>query len=525
MRVRIVITTLIAIVWLGSVYTLHRRESDRSFLEDKGRVDVIDGMFILREDYLGIFLNDQRIGYSDFLLREADETTSSAADAKVYLFEGESVMRIDAMGIPFQIKTSNKGSVDQNLALRDFRFSFEASGQRIESVGFVEENVLKVTTLSEGAEHVNEYPLDGPIYSPDIVHLVVARDGVEPDKEIRIPIYDPLTTSIGDVDVKVEGRETIEWSGEEVEAYRITLSYKGFQEEAWIDENGDVYRERSSIIGISFVCQRETKEQRKNLEIVTGEAPDLIAASRIPVDYTISDPAQVTEMTVAVSGCEPADVILDESLQVIGETQADEGFTVTVRKPDYDSLLKRYDTSNLSYSGADDLQTYLAAEPLVQSRDDRIREKALELTAGVGTRWEAVENIAGWLHKTIRKEMRVTIPSAVEVLQTLRGDCNEHSQLFAALTRSLGIPTKICAGVAYQDGAFYYHAWNEVLIGDEDSVWLPVDSTWGETHVDATHFKLKEGSLDKQVELIKLIGTMKLRILDASYEGKPGGDR
>ncbi len=513
MRIRTVITGIIAVVWLGAVWGLHKRAADQSFLEEGARVDVVSEEFVLREDYLGVYLNDHKIGYSSFILKEAGQSTQSAARGRVYLFSSESRLRVDAMGIPFDVRMRSYGSVNDDLELRDFSFAFESSGQTIQSIGTVEDHTLRVTTKSEGSGDVHEYPLDGPIFAPDTIHLVVARCGLKVGEEYSFTVYDPLTTSLGEINVRVEGKETIDWEDGQEEAYHLILSFKGFQEDAWVDEAGDVYRERSSFGGISFVCKRETRENA--MARLEGEtAPlDLISASRIPSDVDILHPENVVKMRVRVSGCEPSDLLLDGTIQKLGETYPDGEFEVIVERPAYDTILEQKDTETISYTGAEEMAERLDPEPLVQSNNERIREQADEIVRGAQSRWDAVVRIAEWLHTNIAKEIRVTIPSALEVLNSMRGDCNEHSTLFAGLARSLGIPTKICAGVVYQDNAFYYHAWNEVLIGDEDPVWLPIDSTLGRTRMDATHLKLNEGSLDKQVELAKLIGSMDLQIL------------
>ncbi|HOE12734.1 MAG TPA: transglutaminase-like domain-containing protein [bacterium] len=515
MRIRMLVTAVIAVVWIGSVYTLQRRHTDRSFLEQGGRVDVTNGTFVLREDFLGIYLNETKIGHSEFRLTEAGESTAKSAGGKVYLFQSQSTMRIDALGIPFNLKTVSEGAVDQNLALHDFSFHFAASGQSISCVGKVEGNVLMVTTKSEGASHSKEYPLQGPIFSPDIVHLVVAREGIEVGKQMTVPIYDPLTTSLDQVDVLVKEQTEMEWEGENHTVYHIRLSYKGFQEDAWIDAGGVVFREQSSVAGIGFLCKRETEEQAREIPVASGTGPDLISASRIPVDYVIEDPRNMEEMRIAVTGCTPADLFPDLERQILESDRDAEELVVIVRKPDYDALIGRFDSPEIAYSGSKDYRECLEPDPFVQSNDSRIVQKAKEITMNAGSRWNAVKQLTTWLHESLRKEIRVTIPSAVEVLESGKGDCNEHSTLFAALARSLGIPTKICAGIVYQDGAFYYHAWNEVLLGNDNPVWLPIDSTFGQTEVDATHIKLNEGALDKQVELIKLIGKMQVKILEA----------
>ena len=84
-----------------------------------------------------------------------------------------------------------------------------------------------------------------------------------------------------------------------------------------------------------------------------------------------------------------------------------------------------------------------------------------------------------------------------------------------ALARSIGIPTKICAGLVFQDDGFYYHAWNEVFIGGQ---WYPIDSTLNRIEMDAAHIKLAEGSLEAQTDIVGMIGTLKVEILDLEYK-------
>jgi hypothetical protein len=102
------------------------------------------------------------------------------------------------------------------------------------------------------------------------------------------------------------------------------------------------------------------------------------------------------------------------------------------------------------------------------------------------------------------------------VLRTRVGDCNEHTALYVAMARSLGIPTRINVGLAWVLGAFYYHAWPEVYLEERDGrgLWLPVDPTFDQFPADATHVRLLRGGLDKQAAILPLIGRVKLAVLE-----------
>ena len=45
-----------------------------------------------------------------------------------------------------------------------------------------------------------------------------------------------------------------------------------------------------------------------------------------------------------------------------------------------------------------------------------------------------------------------------------------------------------------------------------------MDATMNQMPVDATHIKLVEGNLDKQVEIVKYIGKMRLKVIDLRYD-------
>ena len=92
---------------------------------------------------------------------------------------------------------------------------------------------------------------------------------------------------------------------------------------------------------------------------------------------------------------------------------------------------------------------------------------------------------------------------------TKEGDCNEHTVLFASLARTLGVPTKVILGIVYQDGKFFYHAWNEVFLGE----WVALDSTYGQMPADSTHIKIIEGDISRSSEIMQIVGKLELDIL------------
>ena len=125
------------------------------------------------------------------------------------------------------------------------------------------------------------------------------------------------------------------------------------------------------------------------------------------------------------------------------------------------------------------------------------------------------ERLMREVNQLVEKKPTVSLPSALEVLRTKVGDCNEHTVLFVALARAQGIPARINVGLVYVRGAFYYHAWPEVYLdeGNGRGMWLPVDPTFNQFPADATHVRLARGGLDQQTAILPLIGRVKMTVL------------
>jgi transglutaminase-like putative cysteine protease len=73
----------------------------------------------------------------------------------------------------------------------------------------------------------------------------------------------------------------------------------------------------------------------------------------------------------------------------------------------------------------------------------------------------------------------------------------------------VGLPARTAAGLVYVRGRFYYHAWPEVWLDE----WVPVDPTLGQFPADASHLRFVVGGLVRQVELVRLIGHLRLEVV------------
>ncbi len=299
-----------------------------------------------------------------------------------------------------------------------------------------------------------------------------------------------------------------------VPAFRVDMEYQGLRTTSWITDTGDVVKEESPL---GLVSVRETAERARGLAVPTRVQSDLLRlAAVVPVmapqlpRRRIDEPRDVKWLRVRLEGARLPEGDLD------GVGQVADG-----------AVIELHDRQTLEAGPADpDASRYLSPEPLIESDDPAILAEARQAVAGVeGTRARA-ERLTRYVNGLLDKKPTVSLPSAREVLRTKVGDCNEHTALYVAMARAIGIPARIAVGLTYVrgvQGAFYYHAWPEVYLdeGDGRGLWLPVDPTFNQFPADTTHLRLARGGLDKQAVIVPLIGRLQMTILDIDLAPTP----
>jgi transglutaminase-like putative cysteine protease len=178
--------------------------------------------------------------------------------------------------------------------------------------------------------------------------------------------------------------------------------------------------------------------------------------------------------------------------------------------------VRRESISNLSSQKIvekvpDLIKTYLEPTPFIQSDHPEIQAKVKEIVSPDDSAVVKAYKLIEWVNKNIQKRPVVSVPNALETLHNRVGDCNEHAVLFAALARAAGIPAQVEAGLVYQKGRFYYHAWNVIYLG----TWVTADSVMGQLPADVTHIRFVRGA-ERQIDLIRMIGKVRIEILSNS---------
>jgi hypothetical protein len=294
-------------------------------------------------------------------------------------------------------------------------------------------------------------------------------------------------------------QEEIHIMGQPRTATKLSLKYKGATQLAWVDAQGDILKEQG-MLGITL--EKTTREEALD-SIPVQPSQDLTRLASIPSNIEIPDPAALQVLKAEIGG------IQDPTHQLNGGRQTYQAPVLQIQKEKIRGNMISQGTP-IPVKGMD---MFLKPEPLIQSDDKAILKLAQDITADANNDLEAIQRIVSWIQENIQKRPVLSMPDALAVLKNRMGDCNEHAVLFAALARASGIPTKLEAGVVYLKGRFYYHAWNAVYIGR----WITVDALFNQIPADVTHIRITSGAPKDQLDILGLIGTLKIHIMDGTH--------
>jgi transglutaminase-like putative cysteine protease len=452
----------------------------------------------------GVYYRGEKIGFT---------VSQTVPTDNGFELEEDGRLQMSLLGATTAAALHTSARVDQNFALRSFDFSLDPGTGAVVVRGIVDTQEdgsharLVIDITSAGHTRTETRQLDEPpVLSQNFARLL-AGGRLTTGSRQQWTIFDPATLRNQPVDVRIGGRELVRNAGERpIPAFRVEMNYQGLRTTSWITDTGDVVREESPL---GLITLREPADRAQTMGVPTRVQTDLLQAAAVVPAMTqrIDQPRDVRLLRLEVDGAD----LTNADLQ--GGGQRVNGSTIELIDP-----------QTLQPGPADpNIDDYLKPEPLIESDAPEVRQEAEKAIAGVtGTRARA-EKLTRYVNGLLDKKPTVSLPSALEVLRTKVGDCNEHTALYVAMARAVGIPARIAVGLTYVNGitgAFYYHAWPEVYIdvGSDRGLWLPVDPTLNEFPADATHLRLARGGLDRQAAILPLIGRLKMRVLDLQLD-------
>lgn len=518
-RRRAGIAGALLVAWVAGLGLLARRELFRPATDRMAEI-------ALRVNPGAVFYaveqDGRRIGFASSTI----DTLPSSIELTDYF-----VADLVLAGKPLRASARSFITTSRALALRTFQVDVETDVTPVHVGGRADGDSAVVFALDAGdgaASDSQRVAVQGPILLPTLVPLaVLLGDAPRVGREATVPVLDPAAAAGGGpvtsrparFRIAAESLFTVDDSArfdvpqrrwiavlrDTVRAWRVEpVDGGGFS--GWVDAQGRVVE---SVQAAGLTLKRMAYELAfENWRIDRAAAPapdaaprDILESTAIAADREI--PPELTVLRARLRAPSLAGFDLD------GGRQRWTGDTLSIQREQF----RHFRTYALPGDDAHRarFREYLRAEPLLQVQALPMAVAAVGIAGPARDAVQIARRLTRWVYDSVRKEPTFSLPNALQVLQTRRGDCNEHTQLYIALARALGLPARFASGLAYVDGKFYYHAWPEVWLGE----WVAVDPTWGQFPADASHLRFTVGGLARQAELLRLIGNLGIDVLEA----------
>ena len=412
------------------------------------------------------------------------------------------------MGNVQRLSVNADATVDTIYNLQTFTFSLSANGYSILVEGHRRRGqAFDVTIRSAGSIQrlTVTIPDDAVIYSPMTEMTLRA---LTPGQQVTLRIFNPATFTSQNVTVRALRRETLQNHGHTVETTVLSALMDGMETLSWMDAQGTMIRQQTPM---GWAMERCEAKEALSLK-PPGAQNDMLTSLAVP----IHGPAGLLTSRSAVRLQLKGPSFAREQLQTHRQDVVSIGTNIAEIIIRADSLPP---TGCTRAAIPANLAPWLSSSAFIQSQDPHLVRQAHDITGNWTNSLEAATALYRWVNTHVTKKPTVSLPSALEVLQHLEGDCNEHTYLFVGLARAAGLPARIRAGVTLHEGRFYYHAWPSVYVGR----WLDMDPTLGLPAVNASYLSLVEGELAEQMKLVGVIGQLDVEVLpEEDSRDKPG---
>jgi hypothetical protein len=482
----------IVIIWLIMIGVLIKKVS---FNNNGEKTDFVSkkpaAVSSRQQDWMEIYLKGKKVGYS------VNQTSPAGED---YLIQEEIFLRLNLMGQASNIHTITRALVDHEFLLINFRFRMSSGVVTFQASGRVEGNQM-VLEVGEGAGRRGE---SITLPEPPVIGSGMAQffkgQLIKVGQSFKFPVFDPSTFTQKQMVIRVKARETITISGIKYETFRLESEMWGQPTTFWLDQRGVVLKEEG-FMGLTLVKSNPARAPR---DIEGSGGSDFYRLAAIKLNRRLPHADRLRYLKLRAEGLDKAH--FDTHILNSGRQRLRGGIIEIVQE---NSPL--HATYTLPYSGqSGKIIPFLQPELNVESDHRAITERAHEIIGDAKNPFTAARQLMDWVYCHVEKRPVISVPSALEVLKSRVGDCNEHAVLLTALLRAAGIPARLCVGLVYAKEGFFYHAWIESWVGE----WISMDPILNQMPVDATHIKLVHGGLDKQVEILGLIGKLRLEIID-----------
>ena len=454
----------------------------------------LDPASLAGDVWYGVYMNGDKVGYAkNSLSVDDDGTVTISQDAS---------FKLTMVGMRQSMRTVTERRYGADGALIGIESIVDDMSGTSTFVATVEGDRMTLRTSVGGSMKEVVMPKPRESLRDSLRTVEFVRSGPKVGEVVTYHQFEPMFQQEIEARSEVIGVESHSFEGVPTTVYvlKTTLSIMGIDSVSHITEEGLLLEDE--IAGGLLVMRLEPEAIAKDVTYQN----DTIVSNAAMVDAPVRDPRDRAVLRLRLDGPLTSGHLIEDGRQSFREDG--DGYVFEGRKVDVDGLVPmRLPVSD------EEARRWLEPSTFVQCDDPKLIAKAREIVGDETDMIKISEKLVHWVYDNVRPTFSARLTNSLDVLESMEGDCTEHSMLYIGLARAAGLPAREVAGLIYADlpePGFYFHQWAMAWVGE----WIDVDPTFNQPVADATHIKLAEGDLLEQVKLLPIIGQLKIEVLN-----------
>ena len=454
----------------------------------------------VKEYWTGVVFNGTRIGFTHLKI------TPSPDPERGYDIHSAAYLRPRLFMFDKEINLTGFDHVAEDLSLLRFSYRYDLDGNLMTLDGKQLSGILEVTAESRNNVNRQTIKLEDKIYPTSVIGFYPFLHGLQIGRRYNYLVYDAQKQKPVPVTQEIVAYEKSDlYAGS---AFKIVTRMQDQKMTTWMDYQGRPLLEMS--MGGVIISAYETKSaaERYLTSAALNKDEVLLNFSLIETDKAISEPDNLASISVEITGIQHTFNLPDDRRQHCRRRH----MKIICRIDPNAGVL----SGEQSIEDPDVLHRNLQPTFAITTGHPKVVKVAQEATVFSENKMEQTQALMDWIAANI-KQKPVDVFTALDVLASGQSECQGHALLFAAMARTLGLPTRVVNGIVYSPAlkGFVYHTWNECYL---DGRWVAVDPTLKQLPAGATHLKIVEGHTPAELlPLVELIGKIDIRITKLDY--------
>jgi hypothetical protein len=449
-----------------------------------------------RDEWAAVMWGEQKIGYAHLTAQPEDEGEMAGLTRMAI----EVTARLSDMGVPMDMDISIVQWIDPETGRPVRVEAVIPTGEEPtrKTIVFTEDKA-QVTRQSYDGE--STYEIDLPTDAPLVGDLVFLTLGPVEPHEAAV-YYNLLTDRLQLAKTRLTQADDGGWT--------VRGNFSGGAYALELDPEWRLTR-GTGVMGIAFDVQPE--EQARDLGS-DDYLPPAEFGLGVATARPLPDPRTVESLTVTITGLQLEGGVPEIDGRQSVEDLGDERYRVTVQTRG----IEQVSGPSMGFPVPEDLHLFLEAGPFIDSQAPGVAKAAEEVVAGMDDAARAAEALNAWVdERMVFGGIMDTARTGTQILESSRGVCRDYAALYAAMARSVGIPSRLCTGLVYARDGFYLHTWAESWLGEENG-WVPLDPTRSGRPVDATHITFLRGDVESVWRVMEIVGALEVEVEDVQTQ-------